>query len=52
MLDLSLNNWLKMASLGALQGLKLGALCLDHTKLEVVAVVDWGCRLDFVSDKH
>ncbi|XP_058408044.1 toll-like receptor 12 [Diceros bicornis minor] len=50
MLDLSFNNGLKMASPGALQGLKLGTLRLDHTKMEAAAVVGLGLqRLDTLS---
>lgn len=44
MLELSFNCWLNMASPGALQGLKLGTLCLDHMKVKVAAGEDWGCR--------
>nr|WKA14348.1 toll-like receptor 12 [Equus quagga cuninghamei] len=50
MLDLSFNNQLKMASPGALQGLKLGTLLLDHTKMEAAAVGGLGLqRLDTLS---
>ncbi|XP_004449803.2 toll-like receptor 12 [Dasypus novemcinctus] len=50
MLDLSNNLKLKMASPGALQGLKLGTLRLDRTKIEADAVVGLGLqRLDILS---
>lgn len=34
MLDLSFTNWLKTARPGALRGIQLGTLCLDHTKMD------------------
>lgn len=43
-LDLSFNGQLKMASPGALQGLRLGTLYLDHTKMEAAAVVSLGLQ--------
>ena len=44
MSELSFSCWLKTASPGALQGLKLGTLRLDHMKVKVAAGKDWGCR--------
>lgn len=50
MLDLTSNDQLKMASPGALQGLKLGTLRLDHTKMKAAAVMGLGLqRLDALS---
>ncbi|XP_036302090.1 toll-like receptor 12 [Pipistrellus kuhlii] len=50
MLDLTLNKWLKTASPGALPGLKLGTLKLDHTKMKAAAVMGLGLRrLDALS---
>ncbi|XP_008155195.2 toll-like receptor 12 [Eptesicus fuscus] len=50
MLDLTSNNRLKVASPGALQGLKLGTLKLDHTKMKAAAVMGLGLqRLDALS---
>ncbi|MBZ3889926.1 Toll-like receptor 12 [Sciurus carolinensis] len=49
-LDLSFNRKLKIASPGALQGLRLGTLYLDHTKMEAAGVVSLGLqRLDKLS---
>lgn len=49
-LDLRSNRWLKMASPGGLQGLKLGTLNLDHTKMKAAAVMGLGLRrLDALS---
>ncbi|XP_037673733.1 toll-like receptor 12 [Choloepus didactylus] len=49
-LDLSLNRKLKMASPGALQGLKLGTLHLDHTNMGATAVMELGLqRLEILS---
>nr|AMN88583.1 TLR12 [Tupaia chinensis] len=44
MLDLSLNKRLRMASPGALRGLKLGTLHLDHTKMKAAAVAGLGLQ--------
>ncbi|KAM6174090.1 toll-like receptor 12 [Erethizon dorsatum] len=44
MLDLSMNKRLKMASPGALRGLKVRTLYLDHTKMEAAAVVGLGLQ--------
>uniref|UniRef100_A0A8C9AAE0 TIR domain-containing protein n=1 Tax=Prolemur simus TaxID=1328070 RepID=A0A8C9AAE0_PROSS len=50
MLDLSFNSKLMMARPGALQGLQLGSLNLDHTKMKAAAVVGLGLqRLDGLS---
>ncbi|KAL0604879.1 Toll-like receptor 12 [Plecturocebus cupreus] len=50
MLDLSFNSRLKLASPGALQGLKLGTLNLDHTKMKAAALIltlkGWGLQLE------
>ncbi|XP_015340787.1 toll-like receptor 12 isoform X2 [Marmota marmota marmota] len=43
-LDLSFNWQLKMASPGALQGLRLGTLHLDHTKMDAAAVLSLGLQ--------
>lgn len=50
MLDLSFNKQLKMVSAGALQGLVLGTLKLDHTKMKAAAMMGLGPqRLDALS---